>query len=119
MFENITIKELFLQDREEEFHDRKNIEELIDRAEAALKKYFKDDIIEIQHHISLPDNIFCVAAMLKASTDFLEATRKMDEILLGDKELTRSCVYPYFAFEDFNGDIMYYLKNDIESGQFE
>ena len=115
MFDDITIKEIFLEGREIEYGDRKKIEELITKAEEALQETFADEIIKITHHISLPDDIFCVAAVLRGDSDFLAATQKMDDLLVDNPELTESCVYPYFVFEDFNGDVLYYLKNEIEA----
>lgn len=119
MFENISLKEIFLQDREYKYGDREKVEELIDRAEKYLKEAFGDNIIEIIHHESLPDNVFCVNARLKSSTDYLEATEKMDNICAMDPELVSSCVYPYFSFEDSSGDVMFWLLEDIKQGLFQ
>lgn len=119
MFENISLKEIFLQEREYKYGDRDKVEELIERAEKYLRDAFGNNIIEIIHHESLPDNVFCVNARLKSSTDFLEATKKMDDICANDLELVASCVYPYFSFEDSNGDVMFWLLEDIKAGGFQ
>ena len=115
MFDEITIREIFLEGREIEFGDRKKTEAFIDKAEEQLKKIFEDEIVKITYHISLPDDIFCVAAVLRNNSDFITATEKMDAMLAENPDLTKSCVYPYFVFEDFNGDILYYLKSEIEA----
>lgn len=117
LFDDITIKEVFLESREIDHGDRKKVEVLIKKAEDSLQRYFGNLIINITHHISLPDNIFCVAAVLKNNTDFLAATEKMDALLVENPDLAESCVYPYFVFENFDGDIMYYLKTELESLQ--
>lgn len=115
MFDNITVKEIFLEGREIDYGDRQKVEILINKAEKELHETFGNMIINITHHISLPDGIFCVAAVLRNNTDFLAATEKMDNLLAKNPDLTESCVYPYFVFEDFDGDIMYYLKTEIEA----
>lgn len=115
MFDNITVKEIFLEGREIDYGDRQKVETLIDKAEEELNKVFGNMIINITHHISLPDNIFCVAAVLRDNSDFLKATEKMDSLLADNPDFANSCVYPDFVFEDFDGDIMYYLKTEIEA----